>query len=232
MTAQNPICRSDLPVSIVRRFPSANVSWKYYVETPKRSPSCTNPRHVPGPTPPQLRLWKLVSALTKSQYWSSSVVFLTWDDYGGFYENVAPLEVDAHGYGPGLRLLVISAYARPDYITNQLGSFGSILRFIEERFNLRHLTARDERASDMSDAFDFNQKSNPPFTISVFTGLISYCRKYDRTFQPTVPISAHPIRGFWGPGRARDPRRKLAPGQTGQAGHGERDDQKLNRGGE
>lgn len=139
------------------------------------------------------RVTSLVNALMKSRYWDDSVIFLTWDDYGGFYDHVSPPEVDAFGYGPRVPLLVISPYSKPGYITSQVGDFTSILRFIEERFDLQRLTMRDDRANDMADAFDFSQKPNPPLIISVPPGLSSRYRSYSCTYQPSVAIGPHSI---------------------------------------
>jgi phospholipase C len=91
-------------------------------------------------------------------------------------------------------LLVISPYAKAGYVTSQTGGFSSILRFIEERYDLKHLTKRDDHTSDMLDAFDFNQAPNPPLVIPVPTGLKSVYRKYNCTYQPGVPISPRSIR--------------------------------------
>lgn len=148
------------------------------------------------PEPVHQGMWyvtRLVNALMRSQYWGDSAIFLTWDDYGGFYDHVAPPEVDAFGYGPRVPLLVISPYAKPGYITSQVGDFASILRFIEERFDLQNLAARDDRANDVSDAFDFNQRPNPPFVIPVPEGISSHYRKYSCTYQPSVAIGAKSI---------------------------------------
>jgi phospholipase C len=137
---------------------------------------------------------RLVNALMESKYWASSAIFLTWDDYGGFYDHVPPPEEDAFGFGPRVPLLVISPYSKPGYVTSQTGGFSSILRFMEERFNLKHLTKRDGCTSDMSDSFDFNQAPNPPLVIPVPAGLTSTYRKYNCTYQPSVPISVRSIR--------------------------------------
>jgi phospholipase C len=148
------------------------------------------------PEPEFQGMWRvthLINALMKSRYWADSVIFLTWDDYGGFYDHVPPPEIDAFGYGPRVPLLIISPYAKPNYVTNQNGDFTSILRFIEERFHLQHLTKRDHYASDMSDAFDFNQKPNPPLVISVPAGLSSRYRPYSCTYNPSVPITPRSI---------------------------------------
>ena len=236
--------------SIVTRLASANISWKYYIDTngiknperkkeaPKRfglwnplpgfknirdnpklmahlvgesqfykdlkdgglpSVSYLIPTYLDSEHPvatPQRGMWyvtHLINAVMRSPYWKNSVIFLTWDDYGGFYDHVPPPRVDAFGYGPRVPLIIISPYAKPDYVTSQAGSFSSILRFMELRFHLKHLTKRDGRASDMSDAFDFNQKPNPPLVIPVPEGLTSHYRKYDGTKQPSVPSTPRSI---------------------------------------
>ncbi len=132
----------------------------------------------------------LINALMRSRYWHDSVIFLTWDDYGGFYDHVPPPLLDAYGDGPRVPLLVISPYAKPDHITHQTGDLTSILRFMEKRFHLRHLTARDHYAGDLSDAFNFHQTPNPPLIIPRPAGLPP-----DRaviygacTYPPYVPI--------------------------------------------
>ena len=109
----------------------------------------------------------LISALMKSAYWKDSVVFLTWDDYGGFYDHVPPPEVDAFGYGPRVPALVISPYAKQGYISHYVYDFTSILKFIEQRFRLSHLTARDLRANGMADCFDFEQQPLSPLILPV-----------------------------------------------------------------
>lgn len=110
---------------------------------------------------------KLINALMASSYWKDSVVFLTWDDYGGFYDHVPPPQLDAFGLGPRVPMIVISPYAKRGYISHDIYEFCSVLRFIEERWGLRHLTARDHWANDMRDCFDFAQNPSPPFTIAI-----------------------------------------------------------------
>ena len=110
---------------------------------------------------------RLINAVMQSQYWKNSAIFLTWDDYGGFYDHVAPPQYDAFGLGPRVPALLISPYARGNHIDRRTYEFSSILKFIETRWNLPQLTARDSRASDMMGAFDFNQKPLAPYVIPV-----------------------------------------------------------------
>jgi phospholipase C len=110
---------------------------------------------------------RIINALMESPYWKDTAVFLTWDDYGGFYDHVPPPVMDSMGFGPRVPMIVISPYARPDYISHETDSFESVLKFIEERWNLGHLTLRDKRASDMGDSFDFRQTPNPVTVIPI-----------------------------------------------------------------
>jgi len=94
--------------------------------------------------------------------WPSTAIFLTWDDFGGFYDHVAPPSIDKFGLGPRVPLLIISPFARRGYISHTLYEFSSFLKFVETRFHLPALTDRDKLANDMLDAFDFGQKPLEP----------------------------------------------------------------------
>ncbi len=88
----------------------------------------------------------IIKALQSSRYWSSTAIFLTWDDYGGWYDHVAPPQVDQYGYGFRVPLLVISPLARHGYIDHTVSDHTSILKFVETTFNLAPLTSRDSHA--------------------------------------------------------------------------------------
>jgi phospholipase C len=66
--------------------------------------------------------------------WDSTAIFLSWDDWGGFYDHVAPPAVDENGYGLRVPALVISAYAKKGYIDHQTLSFDAYLKLIEDDF--------------------------------------------------------------------------------------------------
>jgi len=106
-----------------------------------------------------------LNAVMQGPDWNSTVVFLTWDDFGGFYDHYAPPQIDGFGLGPRVPLLIISPYAIPGYISHTQYEFSSVLRTIEERFNLAPLSDRDQHANDMWDSFDFGQTSNPPLIL-------------------------------------------------------------------
>jgi phospholipase C len=76
----------------------------------------------------------VVNAIMRSPDWSSTAIFLTWDDWGGFYDHVRPPKVDANGYGLRVPGLVISPYAKRGYIDHQVLSFDAYLKFIEDDF--------------------------------------------------------------------------------------------------
>ncbi len=99
----------------------------------------------------------IVNAIGHSPYWSNTAIFITWDDWGGFYDHVAPPIYNSYEYGFRVPLIVVSRYAKAHYVSHETHDFGSILRFIEETFNLPSLGYADSRADDLSDCFDFYQ---------------------------------------------------------------------------
>jgi phospholipase C len=106
---------------------------------------------------------RVVDEVMRSPIWSSTAIFVTWDDYGGFYDHVAPPQVDRFGFGFRVPLLVISPYAREGVVDHHLGEFSSVLRFIEDNWGLgRRLTARDRAATNLSYDFDFTAPPRRP----------------------------------------------------------------------
>ncbi len=116
----------------------------------------------------QVGMWYVtafVNALMKSPYWANTVLVITWDDYGGFYDHVAPPQVDAFGYGPRVPTLILSPYARRGIDHTQY-DFTSVLRFIEERFALPPLTERDRTANSLARSLELRQAPLAPFLIT------------------------------------------------------------------
>ena len=107
-----------------------------------------------------------LNALMRGPEWDSTAVFLTWDDFGGFYDHVAPPVVDNFGFGPRVPMLIISPWVKRGHITHTTLEFSSVLKFIEERFDLDPLTERDEDANDLIDSFDFGQRPLDPLILS------------------------------------------------------------------
>ena len=99
--------------------------------------------------------------------WDSTAIFLTWDDFGGFYDHVVPPK------GPNPRieyafrapLIIISPYVRPHYIDHTVYSFPSMLKFAETVLGLPSLGGLDKDANDMFNSFNFNQQPLPPLVL-------------------------------------------------------------------
>jgi phospholipase C len=104
----------------------------------------------------------LVNQVMQSKYWQSTAIVVTWDDYGGFYDHVAPPQIDAYGEGFRVPTLVISPWAKHHFIDHTEYEFASMLRLAEVNFNLPTLGTRDVRSNDMMNSFNFNQAPQPP----------------------------------------------------------------------
>jgi phospholipase C len=129
----------------------ANVTWV--------TPTCENSDHSAcgGGTGPSW-VTRVVDAIGKSEYWDQTAIFVLWDDWGGMYDHVPPPYADFDGLGFRVPLLVISPYAKQNYVSHVQYETGSVLRFIEEQFGLEHLSRSDQRAtSPAGDCFDFTQ---------------------------------------------------------------------------
>jgi phospholipase C len=89
----------------------------------------------------QQKMAHVINALMSSSSWKSSALFLTYDEGGGFFDHVAPPQVDAYGLGMRVPALVVSPYARRGYVSGQIYEHSSILKFIERRFELPSLAS-------------------------------------------------------------------------------------------
>jgi phospholipase C len=123
----------------------------------------------------------VVNAVMKSPDWSSTAIFITWDDWGGFYDHVRPPHVDQNGYGLRVPGLLISPYARRGYVDRQTLSFDAYNKFIEDDFlGGQRLdprtdgrpdprpTVRDDVAilGNLVSEFDFNQPPRKPILLA------------------------------------------------------------------
>ncbi|MFY9720326.1 MAG: alkaline phosphatase family protein, partial [Candidatus Cybelea sp.] len=113
-------------------------------------------------------LWvaSIVNAIGESSYWNSTAIIVVWDDWGGFYDNVPPPQLDFRGLGIRVPCLIISPYAKRGYVSHTGYEYGSILKFIEEAFKLPALGPvsegyTDSRANSIDDSFDFLRKPRP-----------------------------------------------------------------------
>jgi phospholipase C len=110
----------------------------------------------------------VVNAIGNSSYWSSTAIVIVWDDWGGFYDAVKPPKLDQQG-GPGFRvpMLVVSPYVPQNEISHTTYEFGSIVRFIEDTWNLGRLGTTDQTSTSIVNMLDFKQSPRS------FTGIPS-----------------------------------------------------------
>lgn len=104
----------------------------------------------------------LVNQVMQSKYWESTAIVITWDDYGGFYDHVAPPQVDSFGEGFRVPTIIISPWAKRHFIDHTEYEFASFLKLAEVIFKLPTLGVRDVAANSMLNSFDFNQVPQPP----------------------------------------------------------------------
>jgi phospholipase C len=106
--------------------------------------------------------------MSSNQYWVTepTLVVMTWDDFGGFYDHVPPPYEDMYGLGPRAAMLLISPFSPPGVVNHTLLESASVLKFIEERWGLPSLGQRDLIANDLSTAFNFSQAGNPPLVLN------------------------------------------------------------------
>ena len=134
----------------------------------------------------------VVNAIGNSPFWADTAIFITWDDWGGWYDHVAPPQVLVNcaqwgcGYVYGFRvpLIVISPYVKAQHISHTPHDFGSILKFIEVRFSLPSLGNADVAADDFSDCFDFNQT---PLTFKTIAAPLNAQHFLNDKTPPTDP---------------------------------------------
>jgi phospholipase C len=144
-------------------------------------PSGDNSEHPPGTVAAgQDHVTRVINAIMAGPDWSSTAIFLAWDDWGGFYDHVSPPTVDNAGYGLRVPAMVISPYARRGQIDHQTLSFDAYLKFIEDDFlGGQRLDPRtdgrpDPRPTvrenvptlgDLRSDFDFNQSPRAPMVL-------------------------------------------------------------------
>ncbi|GAC1390274.1 MAG: alkaline phosphatase family protein [Vulcanimicrobiaceae bacterium] len=126
----------------------------------------------------------IVNAVAASKYWNDTAILVVWDDWGGWYDHVAPQQLDRMGLSFRVPLMVISPWARHGYVSHVQHEPGSILKFIETTYGLGSLGTTDIRADDLSDSFDFTQTPPPYTSVSV---------RVDVNFFVNLPPDTTPI---------------------------------------
>ena len=142
-------------ITDVRAGKLANFTWI--------TPLCSDSDHVNcgggyGPS------WvaTLVNTVGRSKIWNSTAIFVIWDDWGGMYDHVPPPYKGRDGLGFRTPLLVISPYAKQNYVSHVQYETASVLRFAEDLFGLGQLSGADKRAtSPAADCFDFAKPPRP-----------------------------------------------------------------------
>jgi phospholipase C len=162
----------------------------------------------------------LTNAVMRSSEWSSSAIFLAWDDWGGFYDHVAPPTIDVNGLGLRVPGIVISPYAKQGDVDHQVYSFDSYLRFIEDDFlggsrldpktDGRPDPRPDVREAssvlgDLANDFDFSRPASGPFILP----------QHPTRDTTTGPTSSSPPPGTT-PGASRSP--AASPSRSPRAG--------------
>ena len=109
----------------------------------------------------------ITNAIGASSYWNSTVIFVAWDDWGGWYDHVPPPMVDSMGLGGRVPLIVVSPYAKHGYISHVTHEFSGFLKYMEEVFGLPSLNTRDVNADDFTDCFDYTQTPQPYSQVPV-----------------------------------------------------------------
>jgi phospholipase C len=102
---------------------------------------------------------EIVEAIRKSPIWPSTAIIITYDEFGGLWDHVAPPEIDRWGPGSRIPAIIVSPFARKGYVDHTLYNTTSILSLIETRFGLKPLSERDAKADNLLGAFDFRQKA-------------------------------------------------------------------------
>jgi phospholipase C len=123
----------------------------------------------------------LINAVMSGPNWNDTVIFVAWDDWGGFYDHVVPPTVDKNGYGLRVPALTISPYAKKGMIDHQTLSFDAYLKFIEDVFLSKQRldpktdgrpdprpTVRENVSllGDLWSEFDFYQPPRPPLLLN------------------------------------------------------------------
>jgi phospholipase C len=120
-------------------------------------PSYANSDHPGAPAQGPDWVASIVNAIGQSQFWSTTTIFISWDDWGGWYDHVPPPQTDSMGLGFRVPVLVVGPYARQGYVSHVTHESSGFLRYMEEIYDLPSLGTRDTNADDFGDCFDYSQ---------------------------------------------------------------------------
>lgn len=138
----------------------------------------------------------VVNSVEASPAWNSTVIYLCWDDFGGFYDHVAPPQSNGRQQlGFRVPLMVIGPYVRENYVSHSFGYLESVLHLMEWRFNLGCITTADCTAPIPLDMFNFNAAPRPPMLFPTNFFNASYPMPLQSSITPTI----HPSSGYYPP---------------------------------
>ena len=130
-----------------------------------------------------------INAIMSSKFWKSTAIVLAWDDFGGFYDHVAPPHINNIAFGPRVPAIVISPYARLGTIDHETYDFSSMLRFAEDVFHLRYLPEYDPSIPSIAGMFDFHQKPAAPLILPE-----RRCPTYNPSFNGLVTLASKTLK--------------------------------------
>ncbi|HZT97138.1 MAG TPA: alkaline phosphatase family protein [Chloroflexota bacterium] len=112
-----------------------------------------------------------INAIAQSPYWKNTAILVMWDDFGGFYDHVAPPKVSKYELGPRVPFLMISPYSKPHFVDGRQYDFRSVIKFVEKTFKLPHLASFDRSVNSAGDMLNLkaNAKPLPPPILKPMT---------------------------------------------------------------
>ncbi|BFH73981.1 hypothetical protein SJAV_19250 [Sulfurisphaera javensis] len=116
----------------------------------------------------EVELVKVINAVMESPYWNSTVIFITFDEGGGYYDSITPPSINYYGLGQRIPLLIISPYAKEGWIDNYTLSGYTLLAFIDYNWHLPWLTSYVENSDvqGLLQAFNFSSSPRPPIILT------------------------------------------------------------------
>jgi phospholipase C len=153
----------------------------------------------------------LINAIMRSRYWGSSAVLLTWSDWGGWYDGVAPPTVGGVSDGFRVPLIIVSPFVRPGTIFSQTADFGSILQFIQAVYGLPPLTGREASSGSLLGAFDLQgaPRAAAPVPMGTLPASVASHGSVAQVFIaytiPGILILALVVYALWGRGAGPAP---------------------------
>jgi phospholipase C len=106
-----------------------------------------------------------INAIMNSPDWNSTVIVVLWDDFGGFYDHVAPPSKGTYRLGPRVPAIVISPWSRSHDIDHRTFDFSSIVKYVEQQYRLPHLAHYDRSVASIGGMLDLNQKPLAPMVL-------------------------------------------------------------------